>query len=315
MCLIILIMAFIFDYKVNKNLTIIINFANEVVHLCDFIVDTFEMAKNIPVNRIARISDNGVFVKHTDDWQKQTPLDFVHRDDYYMFAVLLDGNADAMVDFRNISLSGGEGIIVSPGQVHLPKIGAVIPTAWSLFIAADLIPDDLHEKIERYSLSTSPLRFSGTDLQDISSLFGILNRNVSNGVLARFLSLSIVALFCSAIPDVTDNTADRYVALTLRFKRLVDAIYVDEKHPAEYASRLNVSRVYLNEAVKATTGVSVGKYIRATVMVNAKRLLAHTTMNISEIAQSLGYDDASYFERMFRKESGMTPSEFRKNIV
>lgn len=273
------------------------------------------MAKNIPVNKIERLSENGVFVKHTDDWQSHAPVEAVHRDDYYLFAVLLDGTVDLMLDFKDIAIQGKEGIIVSPGQVHLPKLKAEIPTAWSLFVASDLIPDSLREKLERYSLSVEPLHFTETDLKDISSLFGILKRNVSNAGLTRFLALSIVELFCGAVPDMSDSSFDRYVALTLRFKRMVDASYVNEKHPAEYASRLNVSRVYLNEAVRATTGMSIGKYIRSHVIINAKRLLAHTSMNINEIAQSLGYDDASYFERMFRKETGITPSAFRKNIV
>jgi len=273
------------------------------------------MTRNIPVNKITRLSESGVFVKHTDDWQSQHPVDSVHRDDYYIFAVLLDGNIDLMLDFKKITLQGGEGTVVAPGQVHMPWTGADMPTAWCLFVAADLIPDNLLEDIERYSLSGIPIQFQEAGLQDISALFGILRRNLSNVTLARFLSLSIVELFCNAIPNIPDRTFDRYVALTLRFKRMVNAIYINEKQPAEYASRLNVSRVYLNEAVRATTGMSVGKYIRTHVIVNAKRLLAHSSLNVNEIAQSLGYDDASYFERMFRKETGATPTEFRKNIV
>lgn len=273
------------------------------------------MAKNIPVNKIEWLSENGVFVKHTDDWQSDSPADIVHRDEYYIFTVLLDGTADVMLDFNDITIHSGEGIIVSPGQVHLLKLISDKPTAWILFVASDLIPDNFIEKLERYSLSVRPLQFTDRVLKDISALFGILKRNISNAALARYLSLSIVDLFCGTIPNMSDNTLDRYIALTLRFKRMVDECYVIEKRPAEYASRLNVSRIYLNEAVRATTGISIGKYIRSHVIVNAKRLLAHTTMNINEIAQSLGYDDATYFERMFRKETGVTPSTFRRNIV
>lgn len=273
------------------------------------------MAKSIPVNKIERLSENGVFVKHTDDWKSHSPVDAVHRDDYYLFALLLDGAVDVMLDFKDIAIQSGEGIIVSPGQVHLSRLKEEIPIAWSLFVAPDLIPDSLREKLERYSLSVKPLLFSDAVIKDISSLFEILRRNSSNTLLTRFLSLSIIDLFCEAIPDMSDRTFGRYITLTLRFKRMVDANYVNEKRPAQYAARLNVSRVYLNEAVRATTGMSIGKYIRSHVIINAKRLLAHTTMNINEIAQSLGYDDASYFERMFRKYTGITPSVFRINIV
>ena len=78
---------------------------------------------------------------------------------------------------------------------------------------------------------------------------------------------------------------------------------------------LNVSRVYLNEAVKAVTGVSAGEFIRSHAVLSAKRMLVHTDLDINQIAEELGYDDTSYFSRMFKKETGLTPSEFRENLV
>lgn len=273
------------------------------------------MGKNIPTHKISSRSAIGIFVKHTDDWLSQQPVDSAHRDDYYLFAILLDGEAKVMVDFRDLTLHGGEGIILTPGQVHRPLSGEEIPEVWSLFISSDNISPTLQDKIERYSLATKPLQINSESLKEISSLFGILRRHISDSDVARSTAAAITALFCRSISYDTGATTDRYVSVTLRFKRLVENMYVAEKRPSEYASCLNISRVYLNEAVKATTGMSIGKYIRNHTVVNAKRLLAHTSLNISEIAMSLGYDDPAYFQRLFRKETGTTPSEFRKNIV
>lgn len=77
---------------------------------------------------------------------------------------------------------------------------------------------------------------------------------------------------------------------------------------------LNISEVYLNEAIRAMTGMNTGSFIRAQVVLNAKRLLVHTSRTVSEIAASLGYDDVSYFSRLFKREAGMTPTDFRKNL-
>lgn len=49
-----------------------------------------------------------------------------------------------------------------------------------------------------------------------------------------------------------------------------------EKRPAVYASMLNLSEVYLNEAVKGATGLSAGEYIRSRAVVQAKRQLAYS---------------------------------------
>lgn len=273
------------------------------------------MTKNIPLNKITGLTETGIFVKHRDDWESGTVPDSVHRDDYYIFAVLLDGTAGVMVDFSHIPLKGGEGIIVSPGQVHRPFPNQYLPDVWSLFISRELIAEWSSEKIARYSLATSPLQFTSDILDDISSLFEILSRNIRDAYLSRNISLAIVNLFCHSIPDKAYGTLDRYVNLTLKFKKLVETSFRTEKRPSQYALRLNVSRVYLNEAVKATTGMSIGKYIRSHIVLCAKRMLAHTTRNINEISDALGFEDVSYFQRIFKQETGISATEFRKNIV
>ncbi|WP_455721107.1 helix-turn-helix domain-containing protein, partial [Agathobacter sp.] len=47
---------------------------------------------------------------------------------------------------------------------------------------------------------------------------------------------------------------------------------------------------------------------------NAEALLLNTEYNINEISQIVGYDNALYFSRMFKKIKGISPSEYRKNI-
>jgi AraC-like DNA-binding protein len=73
---------------------------------------------------------------------------------------------------------------------------------------------------------------------------------------------------------------------------------------------------YLNECVKAVTGKSVTSQIQQRVTMEAKRLLYHSNRSVKEIAGDLGFDDHSYFTRLFTKVVGMTPLAFRaKNRV
>ena len=78
-----------------------------------------------------------------------------------------------------------------------------------------------------------------------------------------------------------------------------------------YAKCLNISTPYLNECVKRTTGYSVSYHIHQRVILEAKRLLYHSDKSVKEIAGELGYDDYSYFIRLFVKVTGMTPLTFR----
>lgn len=87
-----------------------------------------------------------------------------------------------------------------------------------------------------------------------------------------------------------------------------------KKSPSAYAAMMNISEVYLNEAVKGATGLSAGAYIRHMVIIKARRQLAYSTLSSKEIAYSLGYNDYAYFSKLFRKTVGMSPSDYRKNL-
>lgn len=268
----------------------------------------------LPLHHISAKSDTGIFFKHTADWQREGSIDFPHRDDYYMFTLLIEGVADAAVDFRDVTLHGGEGIVIVPGQVHFSKFSGSHPLAWCLFVSPDHLTESQRQQLTRYSLNTVPMKFSEKYVDDITRLFELLRGRSDNAEFARAMVTAIVTLFCDAVMPSDSGGSDRYASIVLRLKCLMDKHLTEEKSPAAYASMLNISGVYLNEAVKAVTGTSVSDFIRGQVTVNAKRQLMHTNRNVREIAASLGYDDYSYFTRLFKKATGMTPTDFRKNL-
>jgi len=79
-----------------------------------------------------------------------------------------------------------------------------------------------------------------------------------------------------------------------------------------YAQAAGISENYLSRQVKQSTGRSVGAWIDIARVVRAKRLLAETSMPIIDIASAVGLDDQSYFARFFKRETGQTPTGFRK---
>ncbi|KAA6303287.1 MAG: HTH-type transcriptional activator Btr [Candidatus Ordinivivax streblomastigis] len=86
-----------------------------------------------------------------------------------------------------------------------------------------------------------------------------------------------------------------------------------QKSPSQYAFLLHISTPYLNESVKSATGFTAGYWIQYEIILEAKRLLFYTDMNIKEISFKLGYEDYSYFTRLFTKIAGASPLQFRKN--
>lgn len=77
------------------------------------------------------------------------------------------------------------------------------------------------------------------------------------------------------------------------------------------AQLLRISPNYLSALFKSETGVRLTEYITNVKMQEAARLMRETGKNITEIAGILGYDNANYFSRLFKKHYGVNPSDYR----
>lgn len=106
---------------------------------------------------------------------------------------------------------------------------------------------------------------------------------------------------------------NRYKEIAWDFRELLESNIRTNRAPSFYAERLNITVAYLNEAVNAVCGMSVSRNIQDEIILQAKRQLVYTTASVKEIAQGLGFDDYSYFTRLFTKVAGVSPTLFRKN--
>lgn len=82
----------------------------------------------------------------------------------------------------------------------------------------------------------------------------------------------------------------------------------------EYASQLNITPNHLNKSLKKETEKTTSEIIKEITILEAKVLLLQTSMTINEISMELGFNDASYFSRLFKSETNSTPSNYRQMI-
>ncbi|MFD1294375.1 helix-turn-helix domain-containing protein [Lutibacter holmesii] len=82
----------------------------------------------------------------------------------------------------------------------------------------------------------------------------------------------------------------------------------------EYASLMNISAIYLSECVKKATGKSAQKIIIDYKVLYAKTLLNHKEKTITEIADTLGFNEVANFNQFFKRNTGITASQFRKQL-
>lgn len=97
-----------------------------------------------------------------------------------------------------------------------------------------------------------------------------------------------------------------------RFQQLVEQSFKEWHQVALYANALGCTEKTLSRAALSVAGVTAKAFIASRINLEAKRLLAHTTLSVSAIADSLGFDDPSNFVKFFKREAGCTPLELRR---
>ena len=114
--------------------------------------------------------------------------------------------------------------------------------------------------------------------------------------------------------------ADRQASLTLRFQNLVHRqlqsmvlnLSEDSLSVSRCADQLFVTPKHLSETVSHDLGMPPSEFIQRALVAEAQKLMRSTDWPVKEIAHLLGFQDASYFGRLFKKISGQSPSAFMK---
>jgi AraC-like DNA-binding protein len=96
-----------------------------------------------------------------------------------------------------------------------------------------------------------------------------------------------------------------------KFTVLVEEHYKQKHTVADYADLLFMAAKTITHKFKRLNLPQPNEVIKNRIILEAKRLLVHTSMNAKEIAYELGYDDPAYFSRQFQVKTGESPSSFR----
>ena len=244
----------------------------------------------------------------------------IHRDDHYIFFVLVDGHGAMMVDFEEIPLEGGSIYYLLPGQVH-SLINYQSAKGWFVAVDASLIPQDCRNVFESQLLLQKPYQLKTVEVEQCTAVLSLAlskyNDEDSNPFGTYIVHTLLHSFFGMAAGFYATTSGpslkvSRVAQLTSQFKQLLNQHLTSNKSPAAYAALLNISDAYLTEVLKKQTGFPASYWIQQEIMMEAKRLLYYTELSIKEISNQLGYTDHSYFSRFFRKATGMSASYFRK---
>jgi AraC-like DNA-binding protein/uncharacterized Zn-finger protein len=115
--------------------------------------------------------------------------------------------------------------------------------------------------------------------------------------------------------DLADSSVAQEVEFIRKFSQLVEAHYTTHHNVADYADMLNITPKALSKRISRHSPKSPNDIIKERIILEAKRLLIHTTLSVKEIGYKLGYEDPAYFVRLFTNQVDASPLLFRKKYT
>lgn len=245
----------------------------------------------------------------------------MHRDDHYSLMFAFNGTYHFRIDFEDVMMKGPFILKIAPGQVH-QLIEVSDQSGWLLAIEEFVLEPEL----QHYLLTglSRPLLLKDahdllTRIQSIMELAFDLQSHSPDVFTHKSILFLINALFCLLISasenkEVSESKETRGHIIEQDFLQLLKKHYKDWKKPGQYASALSITTSHLNDILRNTTGLSTSMHIQQHNILEAKRLLYFTDLEVREIAFKLGYDDGVYFGKLFKKVTHTTCLAFRKQF-
>lgn len=100
--------------------------------------------------------------------------------------------------------------------------------------------------------------------------------------------------------------------LLQKFLRLINHYYTEKRSVEDYAELLHLSPNHLSQSIKAVSGKNALSFVNERILTEAKSLILYTEFDMAEIAYRLNFSDPANFGKFFKKHSGLSPLEFRK---
>jgi AraC family transcriptional activator of pobA len=246
-----------------------------------------------------------------------------HRHDFFFILALKKGSGSHEIDFTPYQIQDHSIFMMRPGQVHQLTLksqsrGYLVAFNKDFYYPADKSSSQLLRMVSDKNLCTP-----GAD--GFRKLLAILHnvfkeytdkKERYRDVIKAHLGIFFIELLRHRQKRRQPlNNPNAYTQERLEeFLQLVEADIAHHKQVSHYAGLLNLSPFQLNAITKATLGKTSSEIINDYIVLESKRHLLATSSQVSQIAYQLGYEDASYFIRFFKKHTGLSPEAFRNNF-
>lgn len=246
-----------------------------------------------------------------------------------VFVLCLKGEGRLRIDLKEYNSKENSMLTILPNQIVEPIDNSDDFFIELLAFSSDYLVDIFVLKDFNLpgKISQSPmLNISEKDIQNLlkyhSFIIEIFNNKkesihfelIIKGLLHSLLMELVIIYTELGDREVKRKTSRRREDIVKIFLELLKDHYKEGRSASYYADKMFITPKYLSATLKKVTGRSINAWIEDAVILGTKILLKSTNLTILQISEELNFPNSSYFNRFFKKNTGITPGDYRELI-
>ncbi|MBC8110919.1 MAG: AraC family transcriptional regulator [Verrucomicrobia bacterium] len=241
------------------------------------------------------------------------------RADYNFLLLFSEGGGVQQVDADIFELNANDVLFIR--ESHLNAIKSISPSTDGFFIYIDsvLLPQIFADKTLLNRFTFNPKHtVSEVEMKWLCQCCDLIMQQKNNLTYSDEIETSLLKAIILKLAETwiaAPCKPGRQSEITMLFKELLYENFMQRRDISFYADALAVSKNYLNRCVNFVTNKPPKQHINEVLINHSKVLLQDFSKDISQIAYDLNFSDPSYFGRLFRQLTKLTPSEYRNSFM
>ncbi|AXE16971.1 AraC family transcriptional regulator [Runella rosea] len=249
-----------------------------------------------------------------------------HKHSTFIAILFTSGSGLHNIDFNTYEVRAGSVFLLTPGQVHSWELSEDVEGY--VFFHTQAFYNDVYltRKLDHfpffYLQTNYPVIYlEAQEVLHFETLFKAIFEEHQGNLPYKYDKLvSLIDIVYIQLARLykeeslkVNNQHGHYVRVK-QLEKLIDTHYKTKKLPNEYADLMHMTTRHLNRICQETLHQTTGDLILKRVMIEAQRMLIYNDLTVSAVADQLGYDDYSYFIRLFKKYLGESPKKFQQRM-
>lgn len=242
-----------------------------------------------------------------------------------VYAFMVRGSARATINITEYSFHEHDVLLLEPGSFLLINEFSEDALVYYILFSSSFLEKNTFSarmSLGAYGLRSPILHVADDIASVICHMVETLEEalNCQPSLLTTSKMVHIFSLLQVSFAELSKKSVnayerpqDRREEIFQEFNQLIQKHYNDWHHVSQYAQEMHITLPHLCSTVKQVSGKTAGDMIIDAILTDAKAQLKITTLQVKEIAISLGFENVAFFNRFFKSHTGITPKVYRNS--